>query len=190
VSHWWLRHWVITYHRAYVMAGIHRRGLLLLGGTPGPRQAEPCRCRCAGKACAPSLCCCNHSKCSHHGLQTFNVKFAAPPAKVHTTACKRSHHSQHAACTQLNCQSLPHLTHILYALCICSASKALVAITGLLQQQKGLLSLDAHLSAYLPCFDTPELKAKQGLTLRSVLCHTSGTHESSLVTQCSCIMMP
>jgi CubicO group peptidase (beta-lactamase class C family) len=56
-------------------------------------------------------------------------------------------------------------------------SKSLVAITVLLLQQRGLLSLDAHLGQYLPCFDTPELRAKRGLTLRSVLCHTSGERE-------------
>ncbi|KAF6252794.1 beta-lactamase/transpeptidase-like protein [Scenedesmus sp. NREL 46B-D3] len=55
-----------------------------------------------------------------------------------------------------------------------SMSKSLVAITVLLLQQRGLLSLDAHLGQYLPCFDTAELRARQGLTLRSVLCHTSG----------------
>lgn len=53
-------------------------------------------------------------------------------------------------------------------------SKSLVAITVLLLQQQGLLSLDAHLGQALPCFDTPALRAKRGLTLRSVLCHTSG----------------
>jgi len=36
-----------------------------------------------------------------------------------------------------------------------------VAIMVLLLQQRGLLHLDAHLSEYLPCFNTPELKAKR-----------------------------
>jgi CubicO group peptidase (beta-lactamase class C family) len=53
-------------------------------------------------------------------------------------------------------------------------SKSLVAIAVLLQQQRGLLSLDAHLGEVLRCFDTPQLRAKRGLTLRAVLCHTSG----------------
>lgn len=60
------------------------------------------------------------------------------------------------------------------ALPLRSMSKSLVAITVLLQQQRGLLNLDSHLGECLPCFDTPELKAKRGLTLRAVLCHTSG----------------
>ncbi|WIA09729.1 hypothetical protein OEZ85_009108 [Tetradesmus obliquus] len=59
------------------------------------------------------------------------------------------------------------------ALPLRSMSKSLVAITVLLLQQQGLLSLDTHLGQALPCFDTPALRAKQGLTLRSVLCHTS-----------------
>jgi CubicO group peptidase (beta-lactamase class C family) len=57
---------------------------------------------------------------------------------------------------------------------LCSMSKSLVAITVLLLQQRGLLSLDVHLAQYLACFDTADLRAKRSLTLRSVLCHTSG----------------
>lgn len=60
------------------------------------------------------------------------------------------------------------------ALPLRSMSKSLVAITVLLLQQQGLLQLDDHLGQVLPCFDTPALRAKRGLTLRAVLCHTSG----------------
>jgi CubicO group peptidase (beta-lactamase class C family) len=60
-------------------------------------------------------------------------------------------------------------------------SKSLVAVTVLLLQQRGLLSLDVHLGQYLACFDTAELRAKRGLTLRSVLCHTSGAYYALIV---------